>query len=127
MIDVNPVQVARYILGFSWIYHGLLPKLITVAPIEQRMTATLGFSTEVSYWVTKCAGVSEVLFGIILLFMYRNKYIVILNIFALFALLIFVMIQLPSLLFEAFNPMTTNLALIGLSYILLKHDKALTS
>ncbi len=117
------VQVARYLLGFSWIYHGLFPKLLTVAPIEQRLTAALGFADEVSYVVTKSAGVAEVLLGLAILVLYKNKPLIIANIIALIALLIFVIIQMPVLLIEAFNPVTTNLSLIGLSYFLLQAGK----
>lgn len=122
-MNYKSVQVARYLLGFSWIYHGLFPKLLTVAPIEQRLTATFGFSDVVSYMVTKSAGVAEVLLGIAILVLYKNKPLIIANIIVLIALLIFVIIQMPVLLIEAFNPVTTNLSLIGLSYFLLQAGK----
>lgn len=120
---LDSVQIARYILGISWIYHGLFPKLLTVAPMEQAMTATLGFSDEVSLLITKFAGISEIVIGITLILFYKNTLLIRLNICALILLCLFVAIQIPSLLFEAFNPVTTNLALIGLSYILLRNPK----
>jgi len=120
---LDSVQIARYILGISWIYHGLFPKLLTVAPMEQAMTATLGFSDEVSPLITKFAGISEIVIGITLILFYKNTLLIRLNICALILLCLFVAIQIPSLLFEAFNPVTTNLALIGLSYILLRNPK----
>jgi len=122
-IALDSVQIARYILGISWIYHGLFPKLLTVAPMEQAMTATLGFSDEVSLLITKFAGISEIVIGITLILFYKNTLLIRLNICALILLCLFVAIQIPSLLFEAFNPVTTNLALIGLSYILLRNPK----
>ena len=114
------IQVARYILGLSWIYHGLFPKLITVAPLEKALTATIGLSDQMSYMVTKSAGVSEIIFGLIIIVFYKNASVIKFNIFVLLALCVFVVIQMPSLLIEAFNPVTTNFALIGLSYILLR-------
>ena len=117
----NSIQVARYILGFSWMYHGLFPKLLTIAPIEQAMTATLGFSDATSTLITQSAGVAEILFGLLIIVLYRNRALIMLNIFALASLLLFVAIQMPTLLFEAFNPVTTNLALIGLSVVLLSN------
>ena len=116
---MSSVQVARFIISFSWLYHGIFPKLIHIAPLEKTMTASLGFSDEFSYLITKTAGIGEVVFGVIFFAMYKNKAINILNILMLSGLLIFVAILQPQILIEAFNPMTTNLALIGFSVILL--------
>ena len=51
-------------------------------------------------------------------FYYRAPCILKLNIVALVMLLVFVAIQMPLLFIEAFNLVTTNLALIGLNYVL---------
>ena len=118
-MNKHVIQVARIILGFSWIYHGLLPKMITIAPIEKALTATIGLSDQASYWVTKSAGIAEIIFGLAILAFYKNAALVKLNILALVALCLFVAVQMPNLLIEAFNPVTTNLSLIGLSYVLL--------
>jgi len=87
------------------------------------MTASIGLSTELSYLVTKSAGVGEVIFGIVFFVFYRNKAIVLLNIVGLTGLLGFVAILQPQLLIEAFNPVTTNLTLIALSFIILSELK----
>ncbi|WP_068547717.1 DoxX-like family protein [Thalassotalea crassostreae] len=112
-------QVARYIIGVSWLYHGIFPKLVHVAPLEKALTASLGFSEQISYMITKTAGIGEVIFGIIFLIFYKSRSIVLLNIAALSGLLLFVAILQPQLLIEAFNPVTTNIPLIGLSLVLL--------
>lgn len=119
------IQVTRYILGLSWIYHGLFPKLVTVAPMEQALTATLGFSAEVSLFITRAAGVAEIVFGLLLIIFYKNRLLLQISIIALLILCLFVAIQMPMLLMEAFNPVTINFALIGLSYILLEHARTL--
>lgn len=119
LLDSQSIQVARYILGLSWMYHGLFPKLLVIAPLEQAMTSSIGLNEELSYLVTKTAGVLELMMGIAIIVFYKNKNLILLNIFALVALLIFAAVQMPSILIEAFNPVTTNVALIGLSYILL--------
>ena len=116
---MSSTQIARFIISFSWLYHGIFPKLIHIAPLEKLMTASLGFSNELSYFVTKSAGVGEVIFGIIFFVLYRNKIIVLLNIIGLTVLLVFVALLQPYLLIEAFNPVTTNIPLIGFSFILL--------
>ena len=117
-MNESAIQVARYILGLSWIYHGLLPKLITVAPLEKALTGTLGYSNSVSLLITKSAGVSEIVFGVLLIVFYKSRPLLMLNMIGLFLLCGFVAVQMPSLLIEAFNPVTTNFALIGLSYVL---------
>jgi len=119
----DAVQVARYTLGLSWIYQGLFPKLLTVAPLERALTATMGFSDNISLLVTRAAGVSEIVFGIALIVFYKNRVFPILSIVALLFLFAFVALQLPSLLSEAFNPVTTNFALIALSYVLLVNSR----
>ncbi len=119
----DAVQVARYTLGLSWIYQGLFPKLLTVAPLERALTATMGFSDNISLLITRAAGVSEIVFGIALIVFYKNRVLPILSIVALLFLFAFVALQLPSLLSEAFNPVTTNFSLIALSYVLLVNSR----
>ena len=119
----DAVQVARYTLGLSWIYQGLFPKLLTVAPLERALTATMGFSDNISLLITRAAGVSEIVFGIALIVFYKNRVLPILSIVALLFLFAFVALQLPSLLSEAFNPVTTNFSLIALSYVLLVNPR----
>ncbi len=121
---MSSIQIARYIISFSWLYHGIFPKLIHIAPLEKLMTASLGLSNELSYFVTKSAGVGEVIFGILFFVFYRNKFIVSLNIIGLTGLLGFVALMQPQLLIEAFNPVTTNIALIAFSFILLLELKS---
>ena len=116
---LSSIQIARFIISFSWLYHGIFPKLIHIAPLEKVMTASLGLSNELSYLVTKSAGGGEVIFGVSFFVFYRNKVIVFLNIIGLTGLLGFVALMQPHLLIEAFNPVTTNIALIGFSFILL--------
>jgi hypothetical protein len=116
---VSSIQICRLIISFSWLYHGIFPKLVHIAPLEKLMTASLGLSNDLSYLVTKSAGVSEVIFGVLFFMLYRSKIIVLLNIIGLTGLLIFVALMQPHLLIEAFNPVTTNIALIGFSVILL--------
>ncbi|KGJ96914.1 DoxX-like family protein [Colwellia psychrerythraea] len=116
---MSSIQIARFIISFSWLYHGIFPKLIHIAPLEKLMTASLGLSNELSYLLTKSAGVGEVIFGLAFFILYRNKAIVLLNIIGLTGLLAFVALMQPQLLIEAFNPVTTNIGLIGISLILL--------
>ena len=73
--------------------------------------------------ITKSAGVGEVIFGLVFIYFYKSRMVILLNIYALTLLLIFVAILQPMLLVEAFNPVTPNIPLIALSLILLNSKK----
>ena len=100
-------------------YHGFFPKLYAIAPLERQLTATMGFSTQVSDLITRVAGVSEIVFGLLLIAFYKTKAIHFLNILALLSLLLYVGLMMPSLLIEAFNPITTNLTMMALSVVII--------
>ena len=120
---MNIIQLSRYVIGFTWIYHGIFPKLLQIAPLEQAMTGSLGFSDDITYLLVKTAGVAEVIFGMVFICCYRLKIVQLLNIIGLSGLLLFAAIMTPSVLIEAFNPVTTNVPLIVLGYYLLKETK----
>lgn len=115
-------QLARYVIGLTWIYHGIFPKLLQIAPLEQAMTGSLGFSDEITYLLVKTAGVAELIFGLVFIRYYREKTVLLLNIIGLTGLLLFAAIMAPFVLLEAFNPITTNVPLIVLGYYLLKES-----
>ena len=123
MKHLNTIQIARFIISFSWFYHGLIPKLIHIAPLELKMTASFGFNPEISTLITRAAGIGEIIFAVLFFIFYRSILINILNIAALVGLMLFVAVLQPALLVEAFNPVTTNLALIAFSLVLIKELK----
>lgn len=118
--ELSSIQLARYVLGCSWIYHGLFPKLLFLAPLELEMSGSIGLSEANTLLLIRFAGISEILFGILVLLFYRNALILYLNILGFVALLGFVVVMTPHLLFEAFNPVTTNIPLLVLAAVLLK-------
>ncbi|MBL4572103.1 MAG: DoxX-like family protein [Gammaproteobacteria bacterium] len=120
---MNIVQLSRFVLGFSWIYHGLFPKLLFLAPLELEMSGSIGLAESNTLWLIRFAGVSEVIFGILLLVFYKHVMLLYLNIAGFLALVVFVLIMTPHLMVEAFNPVTTNLPLIVLSLILIHEAK----
>ena len=119
------IQIARFIISFSWLYHGLIPKLIHIAPLELKMTASFGFNAEISTLITRAAGIGEMIFAVMFFIFYRSILINILNIAALVGLMLFVAVLQPTLLIEAFNPVTTNLAIIAFSLVLINEQRAL--
>ena len=123
MNHLSTIQVARFIISFSWLYHGLIPKLIHIAPLELKMTASFGFNPEISTLITRAAGIGEIIFAVLFFIFYRSILINILNIAALVGLMLFVAVLQPALLIEAFNPVTTNIALIAFSLVLIKELK----
>ncbi|KKL01055.1 hypothetical protein EIK76_07565 [Rheinheimera mesophila] len=124
---MNTIQLARYVIGLAWIYHGLFPKLLQIAPLEQAMTGSLGFSEDSTYFLIKSAGVGEVLFGLVFILFYRIKFVQIINLVGLIGLLVFASVMTPYILLEAFNPVTTNIPLILLGYILLKQTGSVSA
>ncbi len=116
------IQLARYVIGLSWIYHGLFPKLLQIAPLELAMTGSFGFSEEVTYLLVKTAGVVEILFGVIFILLYRVRILQLLNLLGLIGLLVFAAVMTPYVLVEAFNPVTTNVPLLVLGYFLLQQS-----
>ncbi|MDN3611132.1 DoxX-like family protein [Vibrio ostreicida] len=117
---MSSIQICRYVISFAWLYHGIFPKLVHIAPLEHLITSSLGFSDEVSILITRAAGVGEVVFGVLFFLFYKYTLMNILNISGLALLLLAVMFLQPQLLIEAFNPVTTNIPLIALSGLLIK-------
>lgn len=116
---MTAVQIARFIITFAWLYHGLAPKLIQIAPFEQLMSGSLGFGDELTHIFIKMAGIAEVIWGVIFFFFYKVRAVLLLNIIALIGLLLAVAALQPQLLIEAFNPVTTNIPLIAFTVIIL--------
>ena len=114
-------QIARYVVALAWLYHGLFPKLLQIAPLELLMSSSVGLSEEATYILIKVAGVAEVIWGVVFFVFYKFRVILYINILALSGLLIAVVLLLPQILLEAFNPVTTNIPLIALSLIILNN------
>ncbi|MDL2285825.1 DoxX-like family protein [Desulfococcaceae bacterium OttesenSCG-928-F15] len=119
---MNFTQAARYVLGLSWVYQGFFPKLFHQDSLEYEMSARLGFSHENTLMLIRITGGAEILFGLLLILFYRNAFLQKLNISALSGLLLAAFFMMPSVLLKAFNPVTTNIPLILLSFYLLKHN-----
>lgn len=117
---MNFIQIARYILGLSWIYQGFFPKIYHVASLELAMTSRLGLSHEHTLLLIRATGIMEILFGLCLILFYKKAFWQKLNILALLGLLFVAVFMIPGILFDAFNPVTTNLPLIALGFYLLK-------
>ena len=111
--------VVRLILGFVWIYQGLVPKLTFQDPAELQMLRDTGIAASQVHAVTFAAGVLEIAFGIILVFLWRQCWPLYLTIAAMIIAILTVGICSPMFLTAAFNPVTLNFAVAVLALVAL--------
>ncbi len=117
--EVSSPLLARTILGALFLYHGLVPKILFLSPLEVQMIQAHGLGLPAER-VAAAAGVAEVLLGMALLLWRRARWPLQLALLSLLLLLVDVAIVTPELLVGAFNPVTTNMAAIGLCLIALR-------
>lgn len=121
---MNPAQLARLTLGFVFVYQGLVPKLIFQDAVEIYMDEKhldllpfLNFLTPVH--VAQIAGVLELVLGLLIICLPKQRWPVQWAFIALALLLLDVIILMPELLTGAFNPVISNIAGMTLAYIAL--------
>jgi uncharacterized membrane protein YphA (DoxX/SURF4 family) len=119
--------ISRVIVAFIWIYHGLVPKLLTADPGEARMLQAAGVPQEHVAAVLQAAGLAEVAFGLALLVAWRARSLFSVTALLMIAALVAVGVNSPEYLAAAFNPVTLNVSMIALSAIGLVSGKDLPS
>lgn len=105
--------VARLGICFTWLWQGLMPKLLFPSADERVMMAAIGMPSK---WLT-AIGVVEVTLAFAALLFWRWRPFWLLNIAAMTGALVAVAVAKPSYLIAAFNPITLNTAIILLSLI----------
>jgi hypothetical protein len=117
--DVNPLilQITRLASSATWLYQGLVPKLLGPHADEVAMIAALGLSGEHVRAVAMGAGWLEVILGLCILAFYRRVWPHVLSVMALIGLLGFVVVCVPSYLSAAFNPLASNVPLAAISLV----------
>ena len=110
--------VSRIALAFSWIYQGIVPKIVCQSPGEISLLAPVAPVFRIACTLVTYMGYGEILFGAALLLV-PGKWPFWLNISALLLLLGYVALVDPTMFTLPFNPLTLNVALIGLSVIAL--------
>lgn len=109
--------VCRVTIAFVWLYQGLAPKLLHLHEDELAMSMAAGFSHSEAVNVAAVGGVLEVgMAGVVLIF-WRHRWPLLLTATAMLGLLCFVTLVQPVLLVAAFNPITTNIAVLALSMV----------
>lgn len=116
---MNPLRqshwVARGSLVFMFAYHGLVPKLITISPGERVLLQAHGL--ENFAWLSQVAGAVELTLAALLLLTPKLSWPLLLAGGVLLALLVDVAVMQPSMLIDAFNPVTLNVAGMALCAI----------
>lgn len=107
--------LARGSLAFMFAYHGLVPKLIALSPGEQMLLQAHGL--EHATWLVQAAGLAELVLAAVLLLLPRLHWPLLLSGLTLLGLLVDVAVMQPSMLLDAFNPVTLNVAGMALCAI----------
>jgi len=109
--------LARLALALVFIWHGLAPKILWLSPDEVAMIAAHGLPDHPLFapqLIAAVGGVAEILLGILLLTVRRQRWPLLVAGVVLLALLLDVALLSPHLLIQAFNPLSTNLAALAL-------------
>lgn len=114
--------VSRLLLGFLFIYHGLVPKILWLSVVEIHLVSLSGLNLPANI-VSPLAGIGEVILGCLIIFFRKSILPVYIAAVALCLLLIFVGLANPEYLISAFNPVTTNILGLGFCYFILFVDR----
>ncbi|WP_217585791.1 DoxX-like family protein [Lentibacillus saliphilus] len=103
---------------FVWAYHGLVPKLLFMHPLEISMIPNvLSMTTEQLELLVIGVGVFEILVGMLWLFYPHKRHLYIFQIILFTGLLGGAVVADPSILTYPFNPLNYNIVLVVVSII----------
>lgn len=109
--------VCRGTVVFTWLYHGLVPKLLYLHEDKLAMSMAAGLSQAGATQLAIFGGVLEIVMAIVVLVFWRQRWPLFLTVAAMIGLLVFVTLVHPILLGAAFNPLTTNLPIAVLALV----------
>ncbi|MFB9862871.1 DoxX-like family protein [Rufibacter immobilis] len=112
--------ISNLLIAFTWLYHGVVPKLLYMETGELAMLTASGMFTGYEVEGVYAAGIAEIIFGLGFLFFGRWRLLHYLNIFSLVALGVIAFFAQPAVYLAPFNPATTSAGAIGLSLVVLK-------
>lgn len=104
-------SIARGTVAFTWLYHGVFPKILRHDAIELDLVQRVGTPASWLATAVTAAGLGEVIFGLLLLVLWRQKWPLWLTMVLMLAGIPVVAIAAPAYLTAAFNPVTLNLLL----------------
>jgi hypothetical protein len=105
--------LARLGIAFTWLWQGLMPKLLFSSADERTMMAAAGLPVS----LVPVAGVLELLLAALTIVLWRRREFFLWNVLLMIAALVAVALNSPSYLVAAFNPVTLNARVILLSII----------
>ena len=111
--------IANVAIAASWLYHGIVPKLLHMETGELAMMKASGLFGGMEATAVYGVGIAEILFGLAFLFIGRNRLLHYLNIAGLLALGSTAFFAQSSIYLAPFNPATTSFGIMALSLIVL--------
>ena len=124
MTNIRKINIiSRAGLAFIYFYHGLFPKILGLSQTEKELVSLHELNMPVEM-VSTVAGILEIILAMMIIFLRQTLLPVYIAAFLLAALLIDVAIIKPSLLAEAFNPVSTNISGLMLCYIIFLSQKS---
>ena len=110
-------RVARFCLGFIWIYLGLVPKLLMPVPLEHEVVRRTGLYLSSPGLTIQMIGVFEIGLGIWLITGYKERLACIVTSGFLIILMILAVMVEPLLLAGPFGGMAKNSAVLVLAWM----------
>ena len=111
--------LSRITVAFIWLWHGLVPKLIVQHPDEYAPLLGMGIDQSTAETIVMLSGWGEIVFGLLILILWKARWPFLLTIVAMSGLLLGVFFTSPELALGAFNPVTLNLLVIVVATIAL--------
>jgi hypothetical protein len=111
--------LVRLVLGLSWLYQGIVPKLLFPDTGELRILQGVGFSEAAAHGIATAVGVGEILFGLLFWLLPRGglRAVYWLNMVGLVVLGAGALFSQPAVFVAPFNPLTLNLCMMTLAAI----------
>ena len=119
-------RVCRYALAFVFAFHGLVPKILWLSPIEVAWVNAHHLPLPPALFAA-VAGVFEIAIALAIAMRPRVLWPVGVAGALLLALLADAMLFAPGLFVQAFNPATTNIAALALCYAIYASQPAIRS
>ena len=121
------LNICRIAIAFVWVYQGIFPKLLGPHPDEMAMGMAFGLTEHDARLSSYASGVIEIVFGLIVLWLYRMRWPYVVTAAAMVVLFLFTAIYASQWLYSAFNSTTLNLTVLALSLVALAEISRLES
>ncbi len=112
----NINHLCRYTISFIFFYHGLVPKIVFLSPVEQQLV-NAHFPNQSTALISVIGGISEIILALCIIRYKRSLIPILIAAATLILLLIDVMVVMPELLIAAFNPVSINVTTLVLCYL----------